>query len=121
MPESNDRLSVPVIETADKTIVAQLNKTQLELFMDEKCQYAPGYLIKFSDFYERFKEWCDADEVSNWSKIRVGREIPPKTPRARRRKDGQFAIGNLTWAGSDTSKTGKKFVVKGLHLLEVEG
>ena len=99
LPPSLDRLNVPVIMTEDKGMVQSLNKTHLELFLDEKCRSVPGKMLKFSDFFDKFQEWLDPNEVHRWSKIRVGREIPPNYPKGRSHVSGQFYLGNIAWTG----------------------
>ena len=101
IPASTDRLNVPVIATEDKTIVQQLNQTDLERFIAEKCKFVNGVKIKFSEFFDQFQEWIDPNEIHRWSKIRVGRELPPQYPKGRSRKTGQFYIGNMGWAGNE--------------------
>jgi len=101
LPASIDRLNVPVLSTEDKTIVQQLNQTDLERFISEKCSYANGIEIKFSEFVEQFHEWIDPNEIHRWSKIRVGRELPPQFPKGRSRQTGQFYIGNIGWANNE--------------------
>ena len=122
LPPSSDRLNVPVVETDDKSIAQQLNQTQLEMFVSEKTQLAKGYSIKFSDFYDKFQEWMDPNEVHLWSKIRVGRELPPQLPKGRRKIDGQFYIGNVCWAGTPLpeDKETKKIVSRNGYLVEIE-
>lgn len=115
LPVSNDRLNIPALTTEDKRLVQQLNQTDLESFVSEKCQLAPGYMIKFSDFTDKFQEWVDPNEVHRWSKIRIGRELPPQYPKGRRRKDGQFYIGNIGWAGVELD-TLDKLVIKDGYL-----
>ncbi|MCH8860678.1 MAG: hypothetical protein IH843_06035, partial [Thaumarchaeota archaeon] len=83
LPPSNDRLNVPVIVTEDKIATERTNQTMLEMFIDDTCYKVTGEMIKFSEFYERFQEWLDPNETHNWSKVRVGREIPPQHPKGR--------------------------------------
>jgi hypothetical protein len=97
LPASNDRLNIPVINTIDKSMAEESNKTPLQLFLDQHITYVPGYTIKFSDFYDRFVNWLGPLEAANWTKIRVGREIPTTYPKGRQRKDAQFYIGNAQW------------------------
>lgn len=101
IPESNDRLNVPALTTEDKIISEELNKSPLDIFISEKCEYDEGRKIKFSDFYDKFIEWLPADEASKWRKRRVGRDIPPRFPKGRQRKDSQFYIGNIKWVGEE--------------------
>jgi len=99
IPPSYDRLNVPVLATEDKVIAQELNQTELERFLREKCAHSYGHRIKFSELYEKYIEWLEPNEIHKWSKIRVGRELPPQYPKGRCRKTGQFFIGNIAWAG----------------------
>jgi hypothetical protein len=111
LPESTDRLNIPVIVTEDKTITQQLNQTSLEMFLVDKCKSSAGYRIKFSELYEQFQKYLEADEVGHWSKIRMGKELPPQYPKARSRKDGQFYIGNIAWKITDTTVARPKLTI----------
>jgi hypothetical protein len=113
IPPSTDRLNVPVLMTEDKTMVQQLNQTPLETFIQERCQYAPGYRIKFGDFYDKFREWLDPNDIAYWTNKRVGKELPPQFAKGRQRKDAQFYIGNITWAGLEIESKEKIVVVDG--------
>lgn len=104
IPQSNDRLNVPVIETPDKLQAAEANQSLLEQFLAEKCHYVTGEMIKISEFYNRFREWCDPAYVDKWTKIRIGREMPVKFPKGRNPKDGQFCYGNMSWTPHDPSE-----------------
>ena len=59
-----------------------------------------------SEFYDKFIEGLDPNDCHKWSKIRVGRELPPTILKGRSQKDAQFYLGNVTWAGEpDTPET----------------
>jgi phage/plasmid-associated DNA primase len=117
LPTSNDRLFVPVINTSDKQILEDSNKSMLEIFIQENCHHVPGNMIMFSDFYERFIQWCPRDEAHMWSKIKVGREIPLPYVKGRKSGSGQFHVGNMSWDGSE--KPGKRLAISGDILREV--
>ena len=118
LPPSMDRLNVPVLMTEDKGMVQQLNKTHLEMFIDEKCRAVHGRRIKFSDFFAKLQEWLDPNEIHRWSKIRVGRETPPTFPKGRIHEDGQFYLGNIAWTGEvdSTESSLPKLIVKDGYL-----
>jgi hypothetical protein len=97
LPPSDDRLNVPVIETADKVMLQRLNETPLERFIIDQTSPCDGNMIKFKTFYDLFIDQLEPIEMSSWSKIRVGREISTIYPRGRARGNGQFYIGNLKW------------------------
>lgn len=121
LPPSSDRLNVPIIATEDKLLAQRLNQTDLERFIEEKCVYAEGKKIKVSAFHDRFIEWLEPNEVDKWSKITVGRSLPPQFPKGRSKKNGQFYIGNITWAGLDTEEeTESKYILNGDFLEPIE-
>ena len=48
LPPSNDRLNVPVVETADKQMLQKLNETPLERFLADELVPCSGNMVKFS-------------------------------------------------------------------------
>ena len=104
IPESNDRLNLPVIETDDKIEAEQANRSFLEIYLDEHCYEVTGKQVKFSELFEGFKEWLDPHHHDKWTKIRVGRELPYKYPRGRSPKDNQLYVGNIAFAAKDPSE-----------------
>jgi hypothetical protein len=98
IPPSNDRLGVPVITTDDKKVTEELNQTALQRFVKETTYYVEGKMIKISEFCNRFHEWLDVSDIPKWSKIRIGREMPPQFPKGRNMQDGaQYYYGNISW------------------------
>jgi hypothetical protein len=97
LPSSYDRLNLPVICTSEKEIVQRQNLTSLQEFIDEKCTYIPGHMISIADFFEEFIRWIDPSEAHEWTKIRLGRELPPRFPKGRRPSDGHHFVGNISW------------------------
>jgi hypothetical protein len=97
LPKSPDRCRVPVIATTEKVLLQKQNQDALEEFINEFCHHAPGFKIKFSDFYERFFKWLDVTETGDWNNRKVGRSIPLPFVKGRSRKDNQFYIGNMSW------------------------
>jgi phage/plasmid-associated DNA primase len=97
LPQSNDRLNIPVVTTSAKEKAQGDNLTPLETYIKECCHVVLGATIKYSDFYEGFKKSCDPTQESSWSQIRVGRELPPLHPKGRLTRDkGQFHVANLS-------------------------
>lgn len=111
IPQSNDRLSLPVLMTEDKQAAEYANQSMLEMFLTEKTYPAQGHWVKFSELYNLFTEWLDPNEVAKWSKIRVGKEIPPKFPKGRRKDDGQFFVGNLSLTMVEEKDFKAKFIL----------
>ncbi len=97
LPNSNDRLSVPVITTEDKIAAEYGSKSPLELFIEDNTVCVAGHMVKFGEFYEKFLETLDPNLVNQWSRKRVSQEFPPQYPRGRYTGDSQHYIGNMTF------------------------
>jgi len=98
IPPSNDRLNIPVIDTDIKFQTSQINRTPLEIFLEEMTYDAPGEMILYSDLFNKFLEWLDPGEIYNWSKIKFGRELPIQYPKGRVMSQGaQFYVGNISF------------------------
>lgn len=112
LPQLVDRLSLPILSTYEKTIAAQANRSLLEEFIDDNVFYEAGSMVKFSDFFEKFKLWLDPQDLRLWSKIRVGRELPSQHPKGRvMKEDGQFYIGNMSFDQPKLIKSIKPLIV----------
>jgi len=112
IPESNDRLNVPVINTGDKMMLEGSNENMLDAFIRDQYDYIPGNMIKLSNFYEHFIRWLPENEKNIWSKIKMGRELDPsKHPKARTQQDPSFFVGNIARKGA-ASEPGRHLVVK---------
>jgi hypothetical protein len=95
IPLSNDRLNVPIVESDIKKLTAESNRSSLEIFLDEVCYDAPGESILVANLFGRFQEWLDPMEVHEWSKIKMGRELPHKYPKGR--IGAPHYVGNLSF------------------------
>lgn len=122
IPPSGDRLNVPVIATDEKLAAEKHSQTLLEMFITENVHLVHGRMIRISEFFDRFQNWLDPSAIHDWSKIRVGREMPVKFPKGRNRKDGQFNYGNMSWTPRDPSESilPKYVVVDDTLTLETE-
>jgi hypothetical protein len=98
LPFPEGRLSIPIVETQEKRTTSRKNMNALELYIEENCHPIEGALTLYAEFYEKFVQWLDPEDVGHWSKIRVGRELPRNFPKGRNMSDGaKFYIGNLTY------------------------
>lgn len=114
IPPSNDRLNVPVITTEDKRAVEEMNQTALELFLSDQSKKCDGNKVLFSTFYDRFIEWVSPQEANYWTKIRVGKELPPTFPKGRSRTDAnKLYVLNICWAHETIAETAPLKVLMG--------
>jgi hypothetical protein len=122
IPESNDRLMVPVMETEDKRRVQRSNLNPLEQFLDEECEYVEGHTIKWSEFYDKLLHWLEPSEAEKFTKRYCGLHMPERFPRARRREDAQYYVGNIRWKSSEPNNDPPKprLIVKADFLMSVK-
>jgi hypothetical protein len=97
LPPTTDRLNLPIIVTDEKLRAQKNNQTMLELFLTAECHYVTGRLIKFSEFYDAFRTWLDPNEVQYWSRVKVGRQLPPQYPSGRLHQTGHHYVANISW------------------------
>jgi hypothetical protein len=101
LPPSNDRLNIPPIMTDAKADLQQSNETELQTFLREQCFYVEGVSISVEAFCEEFFKTLDAMQVSKWSKIKVGKEMPKEKFPKGRRKDGKWYFGNISFVNGE--------------------
>ena len=113
LPPSNDRLNVPVVASEDKHFIAEMAATPLERFIKEHCKLVPGGLIKFGDFYDKFANFCDPDEIRNWGKRTVGQQLPAEIAKGHSKRDNQLFLGNISWADAHVEPSPRLIVRDG--------
>lgn len=97
IPECNERLRVPVVETEDKVISINKSKNLLEQFIDEHCYVKPGQYVLVKDFYCQMQLWLDPVDRHHWTKQRISRNLPDQFIRGRDRNTNDWAYGNLSF------------------------
>lgn len=97
IPQSNDRLIIPALETEDKKMVQNSNLTLVEQFIRESCHIIDGATILWAEFYTRFSATLEMSEADKWTKKFTGFRMPEYHPRGRRRKDNQYFVANLSF------------------------
>lgn len=119
IPESNDRLRIPVLDTAEKMEAQDSTRNALEQFLAENCHFVPGESVTLSDFHKRFTDWLDPTERLNWStKQSISRKMPNQYPKGRPQGTSTWHWGNLSFTRSDEEpthtyvKVGDKLVLK---------
>lgn len=111
LPASPDRLNLPCLNTEDKVLVEEANKSQLQLFVEQKCFYAPGYKTTFKEFKERFHEWLDPNQIPNWGQNRIAIEFPTIFAKGKCRSTNAVLIGNISFEPVPEKDWGPKFFI----------
>ncbi len=97
LPPVKNRMSVMVVDTYKRQQSQDMSRSPLETFINAKCHPAPGEMILFSDFYDKFIKSLDAEDQFEWSKRKVSRSLPSDTPSGAAGARSQSHIGNLSW------------------------
>lgn len=113
IPDYGGRLRIPVIETDLKISQMDENDSELSKFIREYIHDAPGYCIKFNDFYIKFQQYLSSEDRNDWSNKRVAKELP--FIKARYNEGGYQYIGNVHWEKPTEGR--KKFKVFGGKLV----
>lgn len=83
IPDSRDRLMLPVIRTADKEAAEFSSMTPVQQFLADKTFKVMGGHIAAEDILTAFQNWIGPEEALNWSKQKLGKEMPTEIPRGR--------------------------------------
>jgi hypothetical protein len=115
IPISPDRLRLPVINTEEKELITESNKTHLEMFIEENCLAVDGHKIPLGEFYEKFMEWIDPNEQHKWTKIRISKEMPVQFVKGRDRLNAQWCYANISF--DKTAKPAKRYYLNSSKIL----
>lgn len=119
-PILEDRFTLPVIVTKEKSALTYTMSNQLKIFLKSKTEYVAGSTISLGDFFVKFQEWMDSSDRGKWSTQRVTKELPLRYPQGmlkRGENDGNVYIGNISWLGSNSPKPTEELVTFGGYLL----
>lgn len=97
LPGSGDRLNLPAIATEEKQRIIESNRTQVELFFDEKMFFCPGNTCVFAEVFDLFYQWLEPERKLAYSKQRFGKEIRPPFVKGRCPMTNQVLIGNCSF------------------------
>ena len=104
IPESNDRLNVPIMITEDKIQASRATMSVLDTFLEENTFSVPGKMITIAEFHSRFTAWLDPVEKHEWSKQRVTKNLPARVIRGRRTTDQAWCYGNIAWEEKEATR-----------------
>lgn len=113
IPDSGDRLRIPVVTTEDKLQAQLSNQSPLELFVQERIFDAPGYYLRYSELYDKFVETLEPHLINQYTRKRVTMELPPRILKGRLWVDGNFhvCLGNVSFNQVEEKDFRTKFVL----------
>lgn len=121
VPVSDDRLALPIIDTDDRRVAQDINLSPLEMFIRDHTNFVPGSTIPFSEFYDRYADtMLKGDELSYWTKIRVGKSLPPQYPKGKLTGNPNIHIGNMSWCGLRQPEPSTRLILRDDYLKEAD-
>ena len=102
LPEPNDRLNIPVLESEGKIRIIDTSRSLLQLFVAERCHEIDGATIRLQDFFTEFQKWLDPAERYSWTKHKVSKAMPMGIPKGRNSQDSSWCWGNLSFDKTTT-------------------
>jgi hypothetical protein len=119
IPDSRDRLMIPVIRTMEKEEAEFQSMNAVEQFFKEKVFNVPGVYLASKVLYDEFIKWLDPTDQLNWTRNKFGRDVPKNIPKGRIGSSGtqDTYYGNVSL--SPNTKGGKRWVSNGLFMKQV--
>ena len=119
IPPPESRLRIPFINTDSKRRFEEEQRTDLEVFLQDRCVYFPGASVPWKTFYNTFiKTVEDEHQRSMWSKRKVSMSLPDYFP------TGGFDAKNNTYVGNivlDPSEAPSKSDLRKTPLIRYKG
>ena len=98
IPESNDRLRLPVVTSSEKLDVMSFNTGDVEEFCTERLVEVPGAYLLYSEVFDQFSKAYGY----SIGKKKFGSLLPPHILKGKHPTlAGQVCLGNVYWAGVD--------------------
>jgi hypothetical protein len=102
IPESPERLRIPALESSEKERAAELNLSELDLFIKENCYPVSGEYILISDFHDTFQDWLSPERRHIWTKQKVSRNLPDWVAKGRIPSEAsKHGYGNISFEPQD--------------------
>jgi hypothetical protein len=118
LPDTIDRLRIPVVTTSEKEALTKINTPLVDLFLEQECEYCDCSMILYSEFYERFVNWVSEGDPLQYTKRKLVKELPPKILKGRSRKNNQVYLGRIKWKGQESEPGTVKLVND--HLVKID-
>lgn len=99
IPSCRDRLRIPALESADKTMIQEQHQSPTDIFIAENCEIDNGAVIPLPEFAQKFRDEYRAD----MSDISILRKIPNFVVKGRigvlnrAGKEQRTFLGNIRW------------------------
>jgi Family of unknown function (DUF5906) len=83
IPDSRDRLMLPVITTGDKEAAEYASMKEVERFVSERVTRVQGGLVKMETMFNAFKDWLGGEEQLHWTRTKFTKDFPDDIPKGR--------------------------------------
>lgn len=96
LPQPCGRLSLPIITTEEKIETQNLNRSPVQMFIEDHCYRIPGVMCLYSELWQKFQEITDPSEIIRWTQQKFDREMAMYFPRGRDPASGKHHFGNIS-------------------------
>jgi hypothetical protein len=114
LPESNDRLNIPILTTMHKQNIQYINASYVDIFLNQHVVEAPGCAMSYRDFYDFFITTLPENERHQFTIRKFGAQLPAKMLKGRSSKNGEWQIANVRLKhDTNAIPVCEEFVLKG--------
>lgn len=99
IPNSGDRLALPILNTNDKCAIQDNNKTVIQSFAEDHCKAQKGARVPFVDVYNTFVQTLSATELGQWSDKRFSKELGIHFEKGKDPRDSKIYFVNMKLVG----------------------
>lgn len=120
IPDSRDRLMLPVITTIDKKEAEYLKMDPVGQFFKDRVYSVNGQFISSDDLFEAFKQYLGMSEAMNWNRNKFGRLVPKNIPKGRisSTKTQETYYGNISL--NPDAPVGKKWIATETFMKQID-
>ena len=117
LPTLAQRWRVPVIETQDKLAAINANRDAMEIFVGDICIDAPGELVTYKEFCDRFLDGLEHHERGEWNRTTIRKAIPSHFPVGKWHSN-RVCVGNVLLDEESRSDGGGVFTLESGRLIK---
>lgn len=111
LPDAPGRLSIPCLNTLDKTELEMDSMNDLEAFLHHETKDCLGNLIRWDDFFSSFIAWLPSEKRSYWNSMKAAKLFPKKGNlcKGKHGHDNTTYIANVKFRSDKASEPTIKF------------
>lgn len=101
IPESDDRLRIPVLHTREKAMIEAFNQNPIEQFIEQRIRRVEGHAHLSSGIYELYRIWCKERDIAEVSQIAFSKVLAAHFDKGRRTTNSRTYYINIVIVPAD--------------------